>query len=890
MTTIDSDDEVEDFDSLSAQVDGGVFKGKAQKGKNGFPTKKIDEADMDDALMLDGIDDEEDEEDLSDSDLSSEEDDDEKKGSDDEDDDDGDDEDSDEDEDENDEEEKEKDEKKESKKGKKGVALTAAELLKQKLRERRRRNPKGTESIAEEDEEDLKNSVASFVGSAHVPQVKKEPGGEGEDDDEELGASDAEAEAAASADVPDSEFFERAPVLPSKIDFEDMMLSRGMLRSIRAMGYAAPTPIQASAIGVILAGKDLCANAITGSGKTAAFLIPVIERLAKVRPPAHVAAASSARCVVLVPTRELALQCREVFDRLSEHTALTCAVVVGGAGAGMQQQVAQLTAGVDVAIATPGRLIDHVLNSPSVTLRATEILVLDEADQLLDMGFQPQIEELSRLCSCKERRQTLLFSATMTDAVDSLAKLSLHHPVWLAVNRKYDMANTLTHELVRISISELLPGGTRGSIAAAATASAAEKKVKKEENSSSSSSSSNESGAPGATATKDGGGEKTFATTRVTDLKLAALLALCKTQVRHRVLIFCRSKYLAHRARLILMLAGLHAEDMHRDVTPAQRVRSLNRFRDGDIDFLVCTDVASRGLDIENVQAVINFDLPKTLVRYVHRVGRTARAGHRGRAISLATEYDMDIVKQIIEHAHGRVVKKKLPDAMFQRYLAAIEECHSDVQEVIDAEINEAEIDESLRDVRKTENFVLHRDEILARPKKTWFMTPKEKRNLERAAAAAAAAAGGEPAAKRAATAADVVKGHMQEALKSRSERRAEAARDKKAARKADRKKDRNNREKLIAQRAKREKSHERAEAIISAKSAKRLAKRGELKPVKDKKGGKKTTRASSEGPGGAASSKKKGFPGLAPGMHLSRKAGKKSHNSFKSKARHKRR
>ena len=888
MTTIDSDDEVEDFDSLSAQVDGGIFKGKGQKGKKGLPAKIIDEADMDDALMLDGIDDDEDD-DLSDSDLSSDEEEEKKekkKGSDDEDSDDKDDEDEDEDEDdegsdedeekeEGKEEEEEEEEKKEGKKEKKG--LTAAELLKQKLRERRRRNPKGTESIAEEDEEDLKNYVASFVGSG---AVKKEP----EDDDEELGASDEDddEEATASTDVPDSEFFERAPVLPSKIDFEDMMLSRGMLRSIQAMGFAAPTPIQASAIGVILAGKDLCANAITGSGKTAAFLIPVIERLSKVRPPAHVAAASSARCVVLVPTRELALQCREVFERLSEHTTLTCCVVVGGTG--MQQQVAQLTAGVDVAIGTPGRLIDHVLNSPSVTLSATEILVLDEADQLLDMGFRPQIEELSRLCSCKERRQTLLFSATMTDAVDSLAKLSLHHPVWLAVNRKYDMARSLTHELVRISISELLPNGTRGTIAAAAANTAAGKKTKKEENS---------DGDDEEKQKKDDE-QSSFTTTRVTDLKLAALLALCKTQVRHRVLIFCRSKYLAHRARLILMLAGLHAEDMHRDVDPVQRVRSLNRFRDGDIDFLVCTDVASRGLDIENVQAVINFDLPKTLVRYVHRVGRTARAGHKGRAISLATEYDMDIVKQIIEHAHGRVVKKKLPDAMFKRYLAAIEECQSDVQEVIDAEINEAEINESLRDVRKTENFVLHRDEILSRPKKTWFMTRKEKANLERAAAAAAAA--GEPAAKRPATEAEVAKGRLQEMLKSRSERRAEAARDKKEARKGgkkkknDREEKKRQREKLIAQRAKREQSKERVEAVRAARSAKRVAKRGESKPVKPKKGGKKFSEGASPAAASSEKKKKKGFPGLAPGMHLSKKASKKSHNSFKSKSRHKRR
>lgn len=864
MTTIDSDDEVEDFDSLSARVDGGVFKNKKQQKGKGFPAKKIDEADMDDALTLDGID-EEDDEDLSDFDSDEEEEEEEEKEeSDDEEDDEEDD----------DGEEKEEEKEEERKKEKKGKDLTAAELLKKKLRERRKRNPKGTGSIAEEDEEDedladLKSSVASFATSAQkdVP-VKKEP----EDDDEELGASDEDEAATASADVPDSEFFERAPVLPSKIEFEDMMLSRGMLRSIRAMGFATPTPIQASAIGVILAGKDLCANAITGSGKTAAFLIPVIERLSKARPPAHAAAASSARCVVLVPTRELALQCRDVFERLSEHTGLTCAVVVGGTSA--QQQVAQLAAGVDVAIATPGRLIDHVLNSPAVTLSATEILVLDEADQLLDMGFRPQIEELARLCACKERRQTLLFSATMTDAVDSLAKLSLHHPVWLAVNRKYDMANSLTHELVRISIHELLPNGTRGSMPAASDG--VQKKIKKEKNDEDEEDENPEEG-----------GEKTFTTTRVTDLKLAALLALCKTQVRHRVLVFCRSKYMAHRARLILMLAGLRAEDMHRDVTPAQRVRALNRFRDGDIDFLVCTDVASRGLDIENVHAVVNFDLPKTLVRYVHRVGRTARAGHRGRAISLATEYDVDIVKQIIEHAHGRVVKKKLPDAMFQRYLAAIEECHSDVQEVIDAEVNEAEINDSLRDVRKTENFVLHRDEILARPKKTWFMTPKEKRVLERAASAAAASAGptDEPAAKRGASAVDVAMGHMQNMLKSRSERRAEAARAKQEGRKAEKKKAKDQRNKLIAQRAKREKKNERAEALISARSAKRMAKRGELK--RDKKDKKKSTGAAAPSP---APAKKKGVPGLAPGMHLSKKAAKKSHNSFKSKSRHKRR
>ena len=622
----------------------------------------------------------------------------------------------------------------------------------------------------------------------------------------------------------DEEYFEKATTTTSSsncvdgnddtfiIPFEEMNLSKGMLRSIKSMGYTKPTPIQSAAIGIALAGKDLCANAATGSGKTAAFLIPIIERLGRSsnNNNNNVVNTSSARCVILTPTRELAAQCETVFEKLSPHTNLTHVLIVGGVAS--TTQLKYLQGGVDVVIATPGRLIDHVLNSPSVIFKNTEILVLDEADQLLDMDFLRQVEEISKACSSKERRQTLLFSATMTAAVDKLAKLALHKPVWLSVDRKFDMNKELTHELIRLPESE-----------------------------------SNN---------KDDGNTR-YAT------RVAYLLALCKTQLRTKTLIFCASKLSAHRVMLYMTLAGFAVADLHGNQTHVQRMAALHKFRAGEVDFLVSTDLAARGLDIEGVTGVINFQLPYSLCRYVHRVGRTARAGKAGRAISLVGHQDSILLRQVVNHSKGKVVKRKVPDVFITKCVQQVKDTTADVDEIIKLEADEKANNEAMRDVTRAENLIIHREEILSHPKKTWFMSRAEKRKLE---------------------------AEEREEARKKRKLEAEAAKAQKDGHKQARVKKEMAREQKIKERQKMKEERELRAAYRSAKMAKRESHhakkapegRNNAKAAGSKKSDKKRTKQMSQKRSGDNDSGVK-----KPKLHLGKK---KSSNQFKSKKRFKRR
>ncbi|EDR14996.1 uncharacterized protein LACBIDRAFT_290659 [Laccaria bicolor S238N-H82] len=355
-----------------------------------------------------------------------------------------------------------------------------------------------------------------------------------------------------------------------------MNLSRPLLKSIASLGFNKPTPIQAAAIPVALLGKDVVGNAMTGSGKTAAFIIPMVERLLY-REKGKKAAAT--RCLVLVPTRELAVQCFDVGVKLSTHTDIQLCLLVGGLS--LKSQEVALRARPDIVIATPGRLIDHIRNSPAFTLDAIDILVLDEADRMLSDGFADELAEIIK--SCPVSRQTMLFSATMTDSVDELVKMSLNKPVRLFVDPRKATARGLVQEFVRVR------------------------------------------------AGKD-------------SERSALLVALCKRTFKNRVIIFLRSKKLAHQMRIVFSLLGLKCEELHGDLSQEQRLKALQLFRDGQVDFLMATDLASRGLDIKGVETIINYDMPGQLSQYLHRVGRTARAGKQGRVHILVAFMSSDEV------------------------------------------------------------------------------------------------------------------------------------------------------------------------------------------------------------------------------------------------------
>ncbi|KAF5917439.1 hypothetical protein HPG69_017330, partial [Diceros bicornis minor] len=420
-------------------------------------------------------------------------------------------------------------------------------------------------------------------------------------------------------------FFEDASQYDENLSFQDMNLSRPLLKAITAMGFKQPTPIQKACIPVGLLGKDICACAATGTGKTAAFALPVLERL--IYKPRE---APVTRVLVLVPTRELGIQVHSVTKQLAQFCSVTTCLAVGGLD--VKSQEAALRAAPDILIATPGRLIDHLHNCPSFHLSSIEVLILDEADRMLDEYFEEQMKEIIRMCS--HHRQTMLFSATMTDEVKDLASVSLKNPVRIFVNSNTDVAPFLRQEFIRIRPNR---EGDREAIVAA---------------------------------------------------------LLTRTFTDH-VMLFTQTKKQAHRMHILLGLMGLQVGELHGNLSQTQRLEALRRFKDEQIDILVATDVAARGLDIEGVKTVINFTMPNTIKHYVHRVGRTARAGRAGRSVSLVGEEERKMLKEIVKTAKAPVKARILPQDVILKFRDKIEKMEKDVYAVLQLEAEEKEMQQS---------------------------------------------------------------------------------------------------------------------------------------------------------------------------------------------------
>ncbi|XP_049590221.1 probable ATP-dependent RNA helicase DDX27 isoform X1 [Syngnathus scovelli] len=418
-------------------------------------------------------------------------------------------------------------------------------------------------------------------------------------------------------------FHEDASQFDDTLTFDDMNLSRPILKAVAALSFKHPTPIQKACIPVGLMGRDLCACAATGTGKTAAFMLPVLERL--VYKPGTMSQVT--RVLVLVPTRELGIQVHSVARQLAQFTSVTTCLAVGGLD--LKSQEAALRAGPDVLIATPGRLIDHLHNAPSFELTHIEILILDEADRMLDEYFEEQMKEIIRLCSYN--RQTMLFSATMTEEVKDLAAVSLKQPVRIFVNSNTDVAPYLRQEFVRIR------------------------------------------------ANREGDRE-------------AVVAALLTRTFQDRVMVFTQTRKQAHRLHILLGLMGLKAGELHGELSQNQRLENLRRFKDDQIDVLVATDVAARGLDIDGVKTVINFTMPSTVKHYVHRVGRTARAGRSGRSVSLVGESERKTLKEVVKSARSTVKARVLPSDVILKFRDLISKLEKDVEAVVRLEKEDREM------------------------------------------------------------------------------------------------------------------------------------------------------------------------------------------------------
>ncbi|HUF29325.1 MAG TPA: DEAD/DEAH box helicase [Gemmatimonadaceae bacterium] len=368
--------------------------------------------------------------------------------------------------------------------------------------------------------------------------------------------------------------------------FSTLKLHPNLLRGIKELGFAQPTPIQIDAIPPALEGRDVLACAMTGSGKTAAFLLPILHRLMD-------KSRGTTRALVLTPTRELAAQIHEDLSELAVHTPITSAPIFGGVGMGPQEHA--FRSGVDVLIATPGRLLDH-LRSSYANLGKLEYLVLDEADRMLDMGFLPDIRRVLRHVPAK--RQTLFFSATMPDPIAKLTREMLHNPAVINLGRRAAPAVGITQAVYPVA----------------------------------------------------------------QELKPSLLLALLKRGDIEQALVFTRTKHRADRLTKFLVKNSISCDRIHGNRSQAQRTQALAKFKDGSYDVLVATDIAARGIDVEALEHVVNFDVPVVADDYIHRVGRTARAEQIGDAFTFVSREEEGDLRNIERAVGKRLPRVILPD------------------------------------------------------------------------------------------------------------------------------------------------------------------------------------------------------------------------------------
>jgi superfamily II DNA/RNA helicase len=360
--------------------------------------------------------------------------------------------------------------------------------------------------------------------------------------------------------------------------FSNLQLAPALARAVADMGYESMTPIQAQAIPVVLTGQDVMGAAQTGTGKTAAFSLPLLQRLLKHETTSTSPARHPVRALVLLPTRELADQVAQQIKQYAVHTHLRSAVVFGGMD--MKPQTLELKKGVEVLVATPGRLLDHI-EAKNVVLNQVEYVVLDEADRMLDIGFLPDLQRI--LSHLPKTRTTLLFSATFSTEIKRLAGSYLQNPVTIEVARPNETAATITQQFFSVSVDD----------------------------------------------------------------KYNALRHLIKANGMKQAFVFCNSKLGCARLARSLERDGFRTSALHGDKSQDERLKALEGFKQGEVDLLVCTDVAARGLDIKDVPAVFNFDIPFNAEDYVHRIGRTGRAGALGHAISFVSGSDQRLVGDI---------------------------------------------------------------------------------------------------------------------------------------------------------------------------------------------------------------------------------------------------
>ncbi|MBU2864445.1 DEAD/DEAH box helicase [Reinekea forsetii] len=373
------------------------------------------------------------------------------------------------------------------------------------------------------------------------------------------------------------------------MNFSELKLSPKIETAVAEQGYTTPTPIQAQAIPAVLQGRDILAAAQTGTGKTAGFTLPMLQLLSeKALASGQHLKSNQVRALVLTPTRELAAQVEESVNQYGKHLPIRSTVVFGGVK--INPQMMKLRGGVDILVATPGRLMD-LFQQRAVKFDQLEILVLDEADRMLDMGFIHDIRRILKLLPSK--RQNLMFSATFSDDIRSLAKTIVHDPIEISVTPKNAAAKSVKQSVVPCEKAQ----------------------------------------------------------------KTNLLIDLVKTRDWHQVLVFSRTKHGANRIATKLLAKGISAAAIHGNKSQGARTKALAQFKSGEVQVLVATDIAARGIDIDQLPYVVNFDLPNVSEDYVHRIGRTGRAGAEGEAVSFVTNDEFPLLVDV-ENFIGKILDR----------------------------------------------------------------------------------------------------------------------------------------------------------------------------------------------------------------------------------------
>ena len=468
--------------------------------------------------------------------------------------------------------------------------------------------------------------------------------------------------------------FENA-VYAKGISFLHFNLSKLIIKGLSEMEYYTPTKVQEKVIPIVINGHDVLVNSETGSGKTACYLLPIIQKIIISRTSKKNKLIYQA--LILVPTRELALQCNEMLSKLSKYIDLNYIFLCGGMS--VENQTNKIKNNLpDIIISTPGRLIDMLYNFKSINLENVNILVLDEADKLLELGFKDEIMEILNIIKKNLNRQTLLFSATLNPKVIDLGENALNNPIKIKIAQSAILSN-LTQSIVRLKFENI------------------------EENE--------------------------------FEKRMSYLINLINKKKLYRTIIFFNTKSECHKSKLMLSKFNINScVEINSNINQTERIKSLDNFQKGKVKFLLATDIAGRGIDIDKVRYVINFQMPLLTERYIHRIGRTARKGYIGESITICSEKDRSVLKKLLKKEKINIPLNfiKIDNKDIKSVYKKILDFKSDVDNDIINENCEKEIQLAERDVEKTINIKMYENEIKSRPKKKWFESKKDKKKREK--------------------------------------------------------------------------------------------------------------------------------------------------------------